>query len=92
VKPDPNPCFVVVLELIEGSQDCFLESECLMETLSMIGMILSVSGVGMIVFSKRRKLVEGGRQSTIIEHPWVFAGGILLTILGGLAQVVAAYL
>jgi hypothetical protein len=62
-----------------------------MDTISMIGMIVSVSGVGMIVFSKRRKLVEGGRQSTIIEYPWVFAGGILLTILGVVAQVVVAY-
>jgi|WetSurMetagenome_2_1015567.scaffolds.fasta_scaffold50047_2 hypothetical protein len=61
------------------------------ETISIIGMILSFSGVGIIVFSKRRKLIEGGRQSTTIEHPWIFAGGILLTILGVLAQVVVAY-
>ena len=61
------------------------------ETISIIGMILSLSGVGFIVFSKRRKLIEGGRQSTTIEHPWIFAGGILLTILGVLAQVVVAY-
>jgi hypothetical protein len=62
-----------------------------MDTISMIGMILSVSGVGLIVFSKRRKVIEGGRQSTTIEYPWIFAGGILLAILGVLAQVVAAY-
>jgi uncharacterized membrane protein YbhN (UPF0104 family) len=62
-----------------------------METLSIIGMILSLSEVGFIVFSKRRKLIEGGRNLTTIEHPWIFAGGILLTILGVLAQVVAAY-
>jgi hypothetical protein len=62
-----------------------------METISMIGMIVSVSGVGLIVFSKRRRQSEGGRQSTIIEYPWVFVGGILLTILGVVAQVVVAY-
>lgn len=62
-----------------------------METISVIGMILSVLGVGFIVFSKRRKGIEGGRQSTTIEYPWIFAGGIVLTILGVLAQVVAAY-
>ena len=62
-----------------------------METISMIGMALSVSGVGLIVFSKRRRLLEGGRQLTNIEYPWVFTGGILLTVLGVLAQVVAAY-
>jgi hypothetical protein len=54
-------------------------------------MILSVSGVGLIVFSKRRRLSEGGRQSTTIEYPWIFAGGILLTLLGVLAQVLVAY-
>ena len=62
-----------------------------METISVIGMILSVLGVAFIVFSKRRKRVQGGRQSTTIEYPWIFAGGIVLTILGVLAQVVAAY-
>ena len=62
-----------------------------METISVIGMILSVTGVGFIVFSKRRKRVQEGRQSTTIEYPWIFAGGIVLTILGVLAQVVAAY-
>ena len=62
-----------------------------MDTFSMIGMVLSVSGVGLIVFSKRRKLIEGGRQLTTLEYPWVFACGILLTIMGVLAQVVAAY-
>lgn len=62
-----------------------------METISVIGMILSVLGVGFIVFSKRRKGIEGGRQSTTIEYPWIFAGGIVLTILGVLVQVVAAY-
>jgi hypothetical protein len=62
-----------------------------MDTISMIGMILSVLGVGFIVFSKRRKLIEGGRQSTVIEYPYIFAAGILLTILGVLAQVVVAY-
>jgi hypothetical protein len=61
------------------------------ETISIIGMILSFTGVGVIVSSKRRKLIEGGRQSTTIERPWMFAGGILLTILGVLAQVVAEY-
>ncbi len=54
-------------------------------------MILSVLGVALIVFSKRRKVSEGSRQSTIVAYPWLFAGGILLTILGVLAQVVAAY-
>ena len=62
-----------------------------MDTVSTVGMILSVSGVALIVFSKRRRVSEGGRQSTIIEYPWIFVGGILLTILGVLAQVVAAY-
>ena len=62
-----------------------------METISLIGMIMSVLGVAFIVFSKRRKPIEGGRQSTTIEYPWIFTGGILLTILGVLAQVVAAY-
>jgi uncharacterized membrane protein YbhN (UPF0104 family) len=62
-----------------------------MDTISIVGMVLSVSGVGLIVFSKRRRGLEGGRQLTSIEYPWVFAGGILLTVLGVLAQVVAAY-
>lgn len=62
-----------------------------MEAISIIGIFLSLSGVGMIVFSKRRKLIDGGRQSTTIEHPWLFSAGILLTILGVLAQVVATY-
>jgi hypothetical protein len=62
-----------------------------METISAIGMIMSVLGVGFIVFSKRRKPIGGGRQATTIEYPWIFGGGILLTILGVLAQVVAAY-
>jgi hypothetical protein len=57
----------------------------------MIGMILSVSGVGLILFSKRRRVIEGGRQSTTIEYPWLYAGGILLAILGVLVQVVVAY-
>jgi hypothetical protein len=61
-----------------------------MDTISTIGMILSVSGVGLIVFSKRRRVIEGGRQSTTIEYPWIFASGILLAILGVLAQIVAA--
>lgn len=62
-----------------------------MDTISTIGMILSLSGVGLIVFSKRRKVIERGGQSTTIEYPWLFSGGILLTILGVLAQVVVAY-
>ena len=62
-----------------------------METVSIIEMILSLPGVGFIMYSKRRKLIEGGRHLTAIEHPWIFAGGILLTILGVLAQEVAAY-
>jgi hypothetical protein len=62
-----------------------------MDTVSTIGMILSVSGVALIVFAKRRKAIGGGRQSTTIAYPWLFVGGILLTILGVLAQVVAAY-
>jgi len=62
-----------------------------METVSIIEMILSLPGVGFIIYSKRRKLIEGGRHLTAIEHPWIFAGGILLTILGVLAQEVAAY-
>ena len=62
-----------------------------MDTLSTVGMILSVLGVALIVFSKRRRVSEGSRQSTIVAYPWLFAGGILLTILGVLAQVGAAY-
>jgi hypothetical protein len=62
-----------------------------MDTVSTIGMILSVSGVALVVFSKRRRVSEGNRQSTTVAYPWLFAGGILLTILGVIAQVVVAY-
>lgn len=62
-----------------------------METITVVGMILSISGVGLIVFSKRRRTIEGGGQRTTIEYPWIFGGGILLTLLGVAAQVIAAY-
>ncbi len=50
-----------------------------------------MSGVGLIIFSKRRKVINGKGQSTTIEYPWLFAGGLLLTVLGVVAQLAVAY-
>ncbi len=63
-----------------------------MDTLIAVGMVLSVSGVGLILFSTRRRISEGGQSTTRIENRWRFAGGILLTVLGVLVQAVAACL
>ena len=63
----------------------------LMDTISTIGVVLSMSGVGLIIFSKRRKVINGKGQSTTIEYPWLFAGGLLLTVLGVVAQLAVAY-
>lgn len=53
-----------------------------MDTLIAMGMVLSVSGVGLILFSTRRRISEGGQSTTRIENRWRFAGGILLTVPG----------
>lgn len=62
-----------------------------MELLSIIGIIMSLLGVGLILFSRQKLLDRSVSGPDKSRHQRIFAAGIFLLFMGVLAQVAVVY-
>ena len=62
-----------------------------MEVLSIIGTIMTVLGLGLVLFSRQKLLDKSVSATDKSRHQWIYGAGIFLLVMGVLAQLAEVY-